>query len=166
LIPQWFLQLTPRERRILLLGALVLTGFLGYVMVFAPMVKARAQLSQQVDAQQATLVWMQQAAQEIQQLRNQSRPSPTLPNSSSISLLSLIDKSTSQGTLGKANKRIEPKSEQEVQVEFEEISFMELLRWLETLYNQSQVQVSNISMERQARPETVKARVTLRLNSG
>ncbi len=128
-------------------------------MVFAPLVKARAQLSQQVEAQQTTLAWMQQAAQEIQQLRNQSRSPPA--SSHSWSLLSLIDQSTRQGTLSKANKRIEPKSEQEVQVEFEEISFTELLRWLEMLYSQSPVQVSHISMERQGRSGMVKARITL-----
>ena len=163
MIQQWLQKLAPRERWILLLGTLALLNFLGYVTIFAPFVKARTQLQQQVDAQQSTLAWMQQAAQEIAQLRSQSQLPPAQPQATAISLLSLIDKSTRQGPLATLNKRIEPKTEQEVLVEFDEINFKDLIRWLETLYNQSQIQVNNLNMERHSRAGMVKVRVTLTL---
>ena len=160
MLTQWFSQLTLREHRTLFIGALALGGILGYFVVWVPLLKARDQLENAVFAQQATLLWMQQAAQEVQQLRS-NLSSPVSPTNQ-VSLLSLIEKSTSQNALGKVNKRIEPKSEQEVQVEFAAVSFTELMRWLGELYNQNQIQVSTISLEK-ILPGQVKARLTLTL---
>ncbi|RKZ78326.1 MAG: type II secretion system protein M, partial [Candidatus Parabeggiatoa sp. nov. 1] len=81
------------------------------------------------------------------------------------SLLSMIDKSTRQGALSKTNKRIEPKGEHEVRVNFEDVSFTELMRWLGQLYNQHQVQVSTISVERQPVHDKVKVRLTLKIEA-
>jgi general secretion pathway protein M len=147
---QWFKQLAPRERRALIYGAVALGGILVYFMLWAPFVTARTQLENLVAAQKTTLQWMQAAALEVQQLRHQSPAHKQ-------SLLSLID----QSTLGKA--RIEPKGEREVWVNFEEVSFTELMRWLGQLYNQHQVQVSTISIEHLDTSDRVKVRLMLKL---
>ncbi|MEN8217473.1 MAG: type II secretion system protein M [Pseudomonadota bacterium] len=152
---QWFKQLAPRERRAIIYGAVALGSILVYFMLWAPFVTARTQLENIVAAQKATLHWMQAAALEVQQLRHQSRTSPAHKQS----LLSLID----QSTLGKARKRIEPKGEREVWVNFEEVSFTELIRWLGQLYNQHQVQISTISIERLDTSDRVKVRLMLKI---
>lgn len=159
----WFNQLAPRERNTLIVGTIALVGILGYFMLWEPFVTARVQLENIVIAQQATLRWMQAATVEVQQLRRHS--STPLLKKRKQSLLSLIDSSTRQGELGKVNKRIEPKGEQEVRVNFEQVSFTELMRWLGQLSNRHQVQVSTISIERQQVPDRVKVYLTLEIDN-
>ncbi|EDN65834.1 conserved hypothetical protein [Beggiatoa sp. PS] len=79
------------------------------------------------------------------------------------SLLNLIDKSTRIGALRNANKQIEAKGKQEVRVNFEEVSFTDLMRWLGQLYNQHQIQVSTMSIEQKHKPNKVKVRLTLKI---
>jgi len=154
-----FNQLNYRERYTLIIGAITLCLILGYFMLWEPVIKARAQLEIMVTAQHNTLRWMNTAAAEIQQLRGQSTAKPVQTHKQS--LLSLIDQSTRQGVLAKANKRIEPKGEQAVRINFEKVSFTELMRWLGRLHNQHQVQVSSIHIEPEAIPDQVKVRLTL-----
>ena len=155
----WFNQLATRERRTLLGGAITLGFILGYFMLWEPFVVARAQLQNIVVAQQVTLNWMHNAKKEIKQLRQQSHA--IAARTPKQSLFSLIDKSTRRGVLGKINKRIEPKGKREVRVNFKNVSFTELIRWLGQLYNQHQVRINTINIERQPLPDMVKVRLTL-----
>jgi general secretion pathway protein M len=157
----WFNQLASRERRVLIIGIIALAGILFYFMLWEPLIIARAQLEKIVIAQQATLDWMNEAATEIQQLRHNSQAISS-PNRSQ-SLLNLIDKSIRTGALSKTNKRIEAKGKQEVRLHFENVSFTELMRWLGQLYNQYQIQINSINIERQSVPDKVKVRLTLKL---
>ncbi len=158
----WLNQLAPRERRVLIIGAVTLVIMMGYFMLWEPLVTARAQLENVVAAQKTTLRWMTDAAAEVKQLRLQSNTSPTKTHKPS--LLSLIDKSVRTGILAKTNKRIEPKGKQKVQVRFNTVSFTALMRWLGQLYNQHQVEMSQISIERQQAPDQVKVNLTLKYN--
>jgi len=110
----WLNQLAPRERRVLIIGAVTLVIMMGYFMLWEPLVTARAQLENVVAAQKTTLRWMTDAAAEVKQLRFNTSPTKTHKQS----LLNLIDKSIRTGRLAKTNKRIEPKGKQEVQVRF------------------------------------------------
>jgi general secretion pathway protein M len=156
---QWFNQLAPRERRALIIGVIALAGILVYFMLWEPFITERTQLENIIASQKATLDWMNETAAEVQQLRRQSKTSSIKTRKQS--LLSLIDRSTRTGALSKANKRIEPKGERQVRVNFKEVSFTELMRWLGQLHNQHQVQVSTITIEPQHTPDKVKVRLTL-----
>jgi len=158
LIKQWINQLSSRDRYTLIIGTVALGLILVYFMLIEPFLSSHNQLKNIVAAQKNTLDWMNKAAPEIQALRQQSTPVIKRP-----SLLSLIDKSTRSGALSKARKRIQPKGEQEVRVNFEKVSFTELIRWLGQLYNQYQVQVTKITIERQQAPDRVKVRLTLKI---
>ncbi|MDM8563821.1 type II secretion system protein M [Candidatus Marithioploca araucensis] len=156
----WLNQLAPRERRVLIIGAVTLVIMMGYFMLWEPLVTARAQLENVVAAQKTTLRWMTDAAAEVKQLRFNTSPTKTHKQS----LLNLIDKSIRTGRLAKTNKRIEPKGKQEVQVRFKAVSFTALMRWLGQLYNQHQVEMSQIRIERQQAPDQVKVNLTLKYN--
>jgi len=150
LIKPWFTQLTSREHLILLIGSLILVGSLGYFGGWEPFVQAYTQLENRVIAQQTTLNWMVSAAHEVQQLRSAPVPPSSAP------LLIVIDKSIHQG-----KARMEPKGEEQVAVSFEEIRFTELMRWLEILYNQQGIQVSQLSLEARPQPDKVTAQMIL-----
>ncbi|MDM8558477.1 type II secretion system protein M [Candidatus Parabeggiatoa sp. HSG14] len=163
ILPLNFSQLAPRERYMLIIGTVTLFFIIGYFMLWEPLITHSKQLEKIVTAQTATLHWMQAASIEIQQLRRQSHSSSA--KTPRQSLLSLIDESTRSGILSKTNKRIEPKGEREVRVNFENVSFTELMRWLGKLYNQHQVQISTISIEGQHVPDKVKVRLTLKIEN-
>lgn len=154
---QWFERLDVREQRVIFLGVLVIVFSVGYFMVWEPFQQAYTELSGQVQAQQETLVWMQQAATEVQQLRKQA---PAVTNRPS--LLSVIDKSVAQNAaLVKAQRRIEPKDEYTIQINFENVSFTQLLTWLGQLDRQYQIQVNMISVTRQSSADQVNTRLIL-----
>lgn len=138
------------------MGGLFLIGIVGDIMVWEPLVDSYQQLEKKVAAQHMTLEWMEKAAQEIQQLRR----SPHQPSPSSQSpLLILIDESLRHDTLQKAT--LEPQGEEEMIVSFETVSFTKMLQWLEKLYNQHQIKVKTLSIERQPEPDQVKIKIIL-----
>jgi len=151
--------LTSRDRRVLLIGIIILSLTLIYFIGLEPFIESHQQLKNKVLAEQKNLLWMQQAATEVQRLRQQAVP--LTAKSSSQSLFALIDTSIAQSSLNKINKRIEPKNEQELHISFDEVSFTQLIQWLAQLYQQYQIQVSMILLERQQRPDTVKSHITL-----
>ena len=157
----WFKQLAPHERRTLMIGTIALSSLLFYFLIWEPFVTARTQLENIVASQKSTLQWMNEAAAEVQQL--QHRPQTTPAKKPVQSLLNLIDKSTRIGALRNANKQIEATGKQEVRVNFEEVSFTDLMRWLGQLYNQHQIQVSTMSIEQKHKPDKVKVRLTLKI---
>jgi general secretion pathway protein M len=119
----------------------------------------RQQLTNITQSQQKTLNWMQTAAQEIQQLRTQPNGSPRPELNQS--LFSLIDESLQKTNLQKLDKRIEPRKETEVRVNFDKVGFTDLLKWLADLENQYGVQVLLINIEPLKQPDQVKVRMTL-----
>jgi type II secretory pathway component PulM len=155
---QWFNQLAQREQQFLMISAVILGLIMLYFLLWQPLIVSRENVKQRVLAQKATWRWMQTAALEIRQLRQ--IPSTTTNQLAEQSLLSLME-TTIRGNLSKANKRIEPVSEVKVKITFEEVSFTELMQWLGRLYQQYQVLISELHIERQATADNVKARLTL-----
>lgn len=156
-MPPWFMSLTLYERQALIIGMLVFASVLGYLLVWIPFLSHYDQLKSTVAEQQATLLWMQKAALAIQQQATHPHEQPAKTHQ--ISLLSLIEKSTTQN-IGNP-KRIKPEGQQKVQVGFEQVHFPELIRWLEQLYRQHQIYVSDIQLEHQGALGLVNANLTL-----
>jgi general secretion pathway protein M len=156
---QGFERLNTRDQFSIFLGMIVVGVTIGYFAGWAPFQQTYTTLSAQVHAQQKTLAWIQQAAIEVQQLRTQSSSTKHTANTQSV--LSLVDKSIAKSVLAKANRRIEPKDGQTVQVSFEKVSFTQLLTWLGQLDQQHQMQVKTLSVTRQTPADLVNARLTL-----
>ncbi|MCP4699405.1 MAG: type II secretion system protein M [Gammaproteobacteria bacterium] len=152
---QWFSRLQRRERYALILGSGLLLAILGYFLMWEPFAAQRASLAKQVAAQRALHDWMEAAARQVRQLRSRKGKVPEQ------SLLSLIDKSLRQSALNKVNKRIEPKSEQAVRVNFEQVAFNDLILWLARLQNRHGVRANSVAITRRKTPGIVSARLTL-----
>jgi general secretion pathway protein M len=152
-------RLTPQDRRAFLIGITLLSVAITYFIWLEPFIESYQQLKNKVLAEQTHLLWMQQAAAEIQQLRLQSSTSAVKPTES---LAMLLDKSIAQSALKLVNKQVELKNEQEVRISFEEVNFTQLIHWLVQLHQQYQIQVSTISLERRSPPEMVKSVFVLR----
>ncbi|QKT03017.1 type II secretion system protein M [Ectothiorhodospiraceae bacterium 2226] len=157
-LKEWWSTLGLRERRMLIGGGLVLAIVLPYGVVWAPLVDRNAALSERVEGQRAELLWMQQAAQQVQAARGAA---PTArAGAGEQSLLSLIDSTAKDGPLGAALTRVQPEG-QAVRVWLDNAPFDDLMLWLARLQEEYAVQVTNLAVERQQQAGRVGARVVL-----
>jgi general secretion pathway protein M len=156
----FFKQLNSRERYSLIVGGSVLFLFLAYILLWQPWQNQVQEMQLRVGAQIEELAWMQQAAKEVKQLRTSSASSTV--NRLTASLFSIIDSSMAQTSLAKTNKRIEPNTEQEIKISFEQANFSDLVQWIAGLQQQHRLQVQVLTLEKLAGNDSVKIQLTLR----
>ncbi len=154
---QYWANLQPRERHTLLGGGLVLVLILLYALVIDPFRQELLRLQQSVEAQTGELAWMQQASAEVKRLRGNS---PVAQRVTGRSLMSQVDASARSTGLSGAIKEIKPEG-QGVKVRLEQVSFDDMLLWLEQLNSKQGVGVSGLVMERLSQPGRVNASVVL-----
>jgi general secretion pathway protein M len=151
--------LQPRERRILGIGGAALVLMLLYALVLDPYTSNVQRLRETVSEQRALLTWMEQAAQEVRQLRGAgSAPAST----DGRSLLAITDSSARQAGLGDSVTRVEPDGERSVRVWLDKAAFNDMVRWLDELREQHAVVIDGAVVERSDTPGRVDARVVLK----
>lgn len=155
-----FKNLNPRERYSLIVGSSALLVFLIYILLWQPWQNQVQEMQLRVGEQVDELAWMQQAAKDVKQLRTTSIASA--PNRPTASLFSIIDSSMAQTSLAKANKRIEPNTEQEIRISFEQANFSDLIQWMAGLQQKYSLQVQVITLEKLAGNDSVKVQLTLK----
>lgn len=154
----WLAGLEPRDRRLLLVAALLLGLLLIYALLADPLLSAYRERAARVEQQRAELAWMQEAAARIRQLRADGGSGAGLGGRS---LLAVVDGSAREAGLGNALRRVRPDGSLAVRVWFEGVPFDALVEWLGRLDREFQVQVRLITLERQPEPGRVHAQLTL-----
>jgi general secretion pathway protein M len=150
--------LAPRERGLLMLGAVFVAATLAYVLAWEPLRQSRDTLRLQVQAGEADLAWMRAAAPLVRE-RGASAPAPLVRDGRS--LLARADASAREAGLGNALLRVEPVSEHQVRVQFQGVGFDALMRWVEALSAQASVRVGEFSARRAAGVGLVDAQLSL-----
>lgn len=160
----WFDSLELRERRVLIIGALLLAVALFYVMVWEPLEDGVENLRERNAEQQALLQWMRQATAEVKQLRGSSgRPAQLAKGQS---LLAAIDRAARSTQLGGALKRVQPDGSTRARVWLEGASFDLLVRWLDGLQRQQGVRVVSSVFEAREEKGRVDARLVFESGGG
>jgi general secretion pathway protein M len=144
-VKDWFFGLEARERLLVGAGGVLLLWLLLYLMVWEPIADEYTGLKESVEAQQQTLVWMQQAAGEIQALQRST--SGSAKGLAGRSLLAVVDQSARSGGLGDAIKRIEPDGSKGVKVWLEGAAFDPMILWLGQLSKSYRIEPSIITLE-------------------
>lgn len=157
---EFWVQLAPRERIAILIGAGVLTVILLYLLAWTPFVERAQRLETSVQERRATQQWMKGAVQEAQRLRATSTPTSGSTHGGQ-SLLALIDQSARAQGLASALKRVEPDGENSVRVWLERAPFDDMLTWLGGLRQQQGVRISSITVDEQGGPGLVSARLVV-----
>ena len=86
----WWAGLAPRERRILVLGAVALGLILAWVAVWEPLLQGRSALRSDVARLSAEAVWMEQVADDVRRRARLEQRAPALPGAGG-SVLTLIE---------------------------------------------------------------------------
>lgn len=160
---EWLANLAPRERRIMVGGAVVLVLLLFYLIIWQPLHTGVAQMRTSVAEQRDTLRWMREAAAEVKSLATSGGQGSA--GLGGRSLLAVVDQSARSSNLGPALKRVEPEGQNSVRVRLEGASFDAMVGWLSGLARSSQVFATSLSIERADANGQVDARVTLHTDS-
>jgi len=155
-LKQWWFSLSQSDQRALIGGVSAGGVLLLWFAVWEPLQQQKHSLQQQLQSLQADYQWMQQAAPQIKQLQrggNQANLNP-------LSLLSQIDQSLQKSPLNRIDKRISPKNDNRVQLDFEGVDFNQLMAWLAKL-QQHAVQVHSLSLSQQDSVGMVKVHLVL-----
>jgi type II secretory pathway component PulM len=153
LSPEAIAALPPRERRMLLIGAVAAVGILIFGMLI-PLDRSVAHAQQRLAKKRADLSWMQSVAPQVAVL-------PPSATANGESLLVIVDRSARESGLASALAGSEPGGPGSLSVRLEKAPFDALVGWLARLGQQNGVMVDTAVIEKTGVPGLVNANIVL-----
>ena len=145
----WWQQLNIREQRLVVVMSALISIFILYSLTWQPMNESIETSKLKIERQQELLTWVQESAQRYQQAkRNGGR-------SSGESLSSIVNRTSRLEKI--SITRMQPQGD-DLQVWIDEISFNQLLSWLEKLASRDGLQVKNIDLSKADQQGVVRVR--------
>jgi len=146
--------LSERDRRMLLIGGVLIAVLLVYVIIQldSSVSSAHKRISKKVD----DLAWIQTAAPEIM-------AAGPVGSSGGESLLVIIDRSARESGLGGALAGSEPSGPGALSVRLQKASFDTLVTWLGRLAQQNGIRVDSASIDSAGTPGLVNAAIVLHM---
>jgi general secretion pathway protein M len=147
--------LSERDRRMLLIGAVLIAVLLVYIVIQldTSVSSAHKRINKKVE----DLAWIQTAAPEIMA----SGPTGAVPNGES--LLVIVDSSAREFGLGSALAGSEPSGQGALSVRLQKASFDSLITWLGRLAQQNGIRVDSASIDSAGAPGVVNAAIVLHM---
>lgn len=145
----WWQQLNIREQRLVIVMSALISVFILYSVIWQPMNESIAKSKAKIDRQQALLTWVQENTQRYQQAKSNGGGSSGESLSSIVNRTSRIEKITIT--------RMQPQGD-DLQVWIDEISFNQLLSWLERLSVRDGLQVKSIDLSKAEQQGVVRVR--------
>ncbi|AZQ83063.1 type II secretion system protein M [Colwellia sp. Arc7-635] len=134
----WWQQLNLREQRLVMAMSAVIAVFVLYGLIWQPLNESIAASKLKLERQQTLLAWVEENTQRYQQAKRNGAM-----NSSSASLSSIVNRTSRTNDI--TITRMQPQGD-DLQVWIDEISFNQLLSWLEQLASRENLQVKNIDL--------------------
>ena len=154
---QRFLALQPRERLLVGTAAATAIAALLFLLVWEPIYDGVKRLRNDVAGAQTLVADLAQA----RSLVLAGRGGIGVIQGQDRSLLAIVDQSGKENGLSSAITRMQPDGDTTVRVWLERADFAALLRWLATLESRYGVAVSEASIDQEALPGMVRARIGL-----
>jgi general secretion pathway protein M len=133
----WWQQLNIREQRLVLAMSVVISVFVLYGLIWQPLNEKIASTQLKIERQQALLAWVEDNTQRYQQAKRNGG------SKSGASLSSIVNRTSRSNNI--TITRMQPQGD-DLQVWIDEISFNQLLSWLEHLASRENLQVKNIDL--------------------
>jgi general secretion pathway protein M len=153
-----FNALQPRERIIVLGGAILVLVTAIYVLGLGPLYAAVNAQAKRVEQKEGDLAWMRSVAGEVAML---SASAPSRPGPSNESLVVLIDRAARECGLGSSLTGQTPNGERGIRVRLEGAEFDKLMVCLGTLQQVHAVEVESATIDRTGKPGLVNANLVL-----
>ena len=153
-----FNTLQPRERIVVIGGAILVLVTLVYVLALAPLYSAVDAQEKRVAQKEGDLAWMRSVAGEVAVL---SAAAPSRPGPSNESLVVLIDRAARECGLSNSLTGQTPNGERGIRVRLEAAEFDKLMVCLGTLQQVHSIDVESATIDRTAKPGLVNANLVL-----
>jgi general secretion pathway protein M len=151
----WFAKLSPREQRIVWVGAVVAACVL-LLGALLPLERKVAAARQRVAAAQSDLNWIRSIAPRLTTLRSSAG------RNSGESLVVLADRVARETGIARSLTGSQPGGDGTLSVRLEQVSFDALTHWMATLLQQHGTRVISSTIDRTATAGVVSATVVLR----
>lgn len=152
----WFENLAERERRLVLLGAVV-AAILLVLAIVLPLNRNIAQARQRVAVKQGDLAFIQSAAPQL------AAAGPGFAAEvNNENLVVLIDSSARESGLGKSLSSSQPTGDKALRVRFDRAPFDGLMAWLARISQNHGIRVETAEIEFAGEPGLVNAGLVLR----
>ena len=157
-VKQWFNSLPSKEQWMVTgTGALIFIT-LFYLVIWEPLHTSLNTERQKQQSQKEILLWMQNAAVEVKQLR--SSGGVTIRDKNKPATL-VIEQTVTNAGLKPSVKKIESSGKNGARVTLSEASFNQTMIWLNTLSKHNGIQVISANIERSDKLGRANARLTL-----
>jgi general secretion pathway protein M len=156
-LQQWFDKLAPRERWMVMGGALFALVALIFAAGIRPVYQARDAAASRVAEQRSLLTDIEQVARRF----GPQSAAAGAPTGSGESLIVLIDRSTRERGLSNYLKRNQPEGNDGVRLRMENAPFDELLLWLSEVQSRQGLAAISASFDPAGEPGRVNANLVL-----
>lgn len=150
--------LQPRERLIIIGGAILVLVTAIYLLGLAPLYAAVNAQAKRVEQKEGDLAWMRSVAGEVSVL---SANAPSRPGPSNESLVVLIDRAARECGLGSSLTGQTPNGDTGIRVRLEGAEFDKLMVCLGTLQQVHSIDVESATIDRTGKPGLVNANLVL-----
>ena len=155
---QWYSGLQERERLMVASAAVILVITLFYVSVWEPLHQGLDNAQQEYQSNLENLQWMQQAAAEVRTLK----ASGSRVHSASNQPVTMVVEQVASNSAIKPNlSKLESANQGGAHVVLDGAPFDQMVIWLNTLQQNHGISVTSGNIERNAKPGTVNARLSL-----
>ena len=143
-------QLNLREQRLVLAMSSVVLVFILYSLVWQPLNENILKTGAKLARQQSLLTWVSENTARYQQANKSGKSAK-----GNASLSSIVNRTAKRSNIGIT--RMQPQGD-DIQVWIDEVSFTQLLQWLELLSNQEGLNVKAIDLNNVEQPGVVGVR--------
>jgi len=161
MIKSYLQQLSARERNLVILAGVAVFAMLLYFVLWMPIQKGIENKHRLVALQEEQLKTMQKQALDFHATQGSSRNRQNVTDSSS--LLSVIDRTAKQRKLKSTLQKAQPEGDDGVRLWLVDITFDQMIEWLNQLDLKYGIYVSDISIERDEKYGRVDSRILLRV---
>lgn len=151
----WLAQLEPRERLVVLAGAVVLAVMILFLGIWEPLARAHTSREAALDNAHMIAGKLEVAGAALQNARRGGG------TNTAVSLISAVAQSSKSPILGKEPTRTQPDGDKSVSLWIDDVAFDSLVRWLADLEQRYGIVAVSADVQRQSGSGLVNAHVTL-----
>jgi general secretion pathway protein M len=157
-VKSWFLGLEPRERLLVTVAAALLAIAVVWLAALRPLFGGVGDLRTSVADKQALLADLRAAETLVRELGAGAGPRAARSNQP---MVVIVDRTTRAAGLAPGLRRTQPAGDDSIRVNFEDVAFDGLMRWLEELRTGHGIHVASASVDALGAPGLVNASLVL-----
>lgn len=144
---EWWINLSLREQRIVMIGGIALVLFLIYALVLSPLYQSVTVMRQRLTANEKTLAFMQTINQEINEI-TQAATQDKSKSHSPLELISLLQNQIASAQLNEQLTQLKQTSKDSIEMHFQKVEFDKLCAMLIKISKTQNAVIMQVAVKR------------------